>query len=101
MLATPEDETAGTMSFSNLTDAVEVATKQWNAFIVQPLFVFLMVILLLKRSEYFASISILLITEKFLAAIPYSYGYELQNECFRIKNETTRQCAFSVIATEH
>jgi hypothetical protein len=31
MLATPEDEMAGTMSFANLIDAVAVATEQWSA----------------------------------------------------------------------
>jgi hypothetical protein len=42
MLATSEDETAGTMSFASLSDAIEVAMKQWNAqhraFSVQPFF---------------------------------------------------------------
>jgi hypothetical protein len=33
-----------------------------------------MATLLLKGSKYFTSIPILLVTEKFLAAIPYSYG---------------------------
>jgi hypothetical protein len=27
-------------------------------------------------------------------------GRKLQNECFRIKKETTRQCAYSAVATE-
>jgi hypothetical protein len=31
MLATPEVEMAGTMSFASLTDAVAVAMKQWSA----------------------------------------------------------------------
>jgi hypothetical protein len=39
MLATPEDETAGTISFSSSTDAVAVATEQWSsqhrAFIIE------------------------------------------------------------------
>jgi hypothetical protein len=31
MLATPEDEMAGTMSFASLTDARAVAMGQWGA----------------------------------------------------------------------
>jgi hypothetical protein len=30
MLATPEDEMTGTMSFASLTDAVAAAMEQWN-----------------------------------------------------------------------
>jgi hypothetical protein len=45
-----------------------------------------MVSLLLKRGEYFAGISTVLVTE---------------NECFHVKKETTRQCAYSVFATKH
>jgi hypothetical protein len=67
---------AGTMSFVRLINAVAVAMEQWSAqqraFIVETFLK--MVTLLLKRSEYFASISILLVTEKFLAAISYRYG---------------------------
>jgi hypothetical protein len=52
-----------------------VAMEQWSAqhgaFIVESFLK--MVTLLLKCVEYFASISILLAMEKFLAAIPYSY----------------------------
>jgi hypothetical protein len=46
-----------------------------------------MVTLLLKHSEYFASISILLVTKKFLAAVPYGDREKLQNECFHIKKK--------------
>jgi hypothetical protein len=78
MLATPEDGTAGTTSFASLPDAVAVAMKQWRAqhlaSIVEAVHFFFLANLLLKCSEYFASISILLVTEKFLAAIPYGYG---------------------------
>jgi hypothetical protein len=42
MLATPEDEVAGTMSFASLTDAAAVAMDQWSvqhhAFIVERFF---------------------------------------------------------------
>jgi hypothetical protein len=31
MLASPESEMAGTMSFASLADAVAVAMKQWSA----------------------------------------------------------------------
>jgi hypothetical protein len=31
MLATSEDEMAGTMSFASLTDVAAVATEQWSA----------------------------------------------------------------------
>jgi hypothetical protein len=48
--------------------------------------------LLLKRSEYFASISILLVPEKFLPQYHTVIGGKLQNECFRIEKETTKQC---------
>jgi hypothetical protein len=37
MLATPEGEMAGTMSFSSLVDAVPVAIEQWSA--QQPAFI--------------------------------------------------------------
>jgi hypothetical protein len=57
-----------------------------------------MVTLLLKRDENCASISILLATEKFLAAVK---GRKLQNESFGIKEETTRQWTYSEVATEH
>jgi hypothetical protein len=30
MLATPEDEVTGTMSFASLTDVVAVVMKQWS-----------------------------------------------------------------------
>jgi hypothetical protein len=79
MLATPEDKMAGTMSFASLTDAVAVAMKQWSARarnivrLCSNVF-FLMMSLLLKRAEYFASNSTLLVTEKLLAEIPQSYG---------------------------
>jgi hypothetical protein len=71
MLAAPEDEMAGTMSFASLTDAVAVERETTC---VHCWYFFLMVTLLLKRSKYFASISILLVKEKFLGEIPYSYG---------------------------
>jgi hypothetical protein len=77
MLVASEDEMVGTMSFASLTDAVAVGTEQWSTqhcvFIVETFFL-KMATLLLNRSEYFASISIVLVTEKFLATIPYSYG---------------------------
>jgi hypothetical protein len=57
-----------------------------------------MVTLLLKRSEYFSNVSVLLVTEKFLAAV---MGRKRKNECFGIKKETTRLCAYSAILTEH
>jgi hypothetical protein len=42
MLATPEDEVVGTMSFACLTDAVAIAMGQWSAqhraFIVKTFF---------------------------------------------------------------
>jgi hypothetical protein len=63
MLANPENEMAGTMPFSSLTDDVAAAMEQWReqqcAFIVET---FLMATLLQKRSEYFVSISILFVT---------------------------------------
>jgi hypothetical protein len=63
---------AGAMLFASLTDAVVVEMGQWRAqrfaCIVEKFLK--MVTLLLKRSEYYVSISILLFTEKFLAAIP-------------------------------
>jgi hypothetical protein len=57
---------------------------------------------LLKRREYFASISVLLITEKFLAAVPYSYGQETSERVCPREKETARQWAYlySAIATE-
>jgi hypothetical protein len=68
MLTTPEDGMVGTMSFSSLTDAVAIAMKQWSAknlaFIVETFLE--MATLLLKHSEYFASISMLLLTKSFL-----------------------------------
>jgi hypothetical protein len=70
MLAPSEDEMAGIMSHA-------VAMEQWSsqhrAFIVETFLK--MVTELLKGSEYeyFASIAVLLVTEKFLAAIPCSY----------------------------
>jgi hypothetical protein len=73
-LAAYEDDMVGTISFTSLTNAVAVAMELWSAqhrvFNVETFF--LMVALLLKCSEYFASVSILLIMEKSLAAIPYS-----------------------------
>jgi hypothetical protein len=62
-LATPEDFIAEAISFASLTDAIAVAMEQWSAqrseFIVE---IFLkMATLLLKRGEYFASVSILLV----------------------------------------
>jgi hypothetical protein len=55
--------------------ASAVAMEQWImqhcAFIVETFFK--MVALLLKCNEYFTSISVLLVTEKFLAAMPHSY----------------------------
>jgi hypothetical protein len=75
MLATPEDEIAGIISFDSLTltDVVAVAmgqlSAQHRAFIVE---IFLkMVTLSLQNSEYFADFSICFVTE--LAAIPYSH----------------------------
>jgi hypothetical protein len=42
MLATPEDNMAGTMSCASLTDVIKVATEQWSAqngaFIVKKVF---------------------------------------------------------------
>jgi hypothetical protein len=50
-----------------------VAMGQWSAqhrvFNVE---MFFLMVALLKCSEYFASISVLLVMEKFLAAVPYS-----------------------------
>jgi hypothetical protein len=69
-LADFEDHMVGTMSFTSLADAVAVAMEQWSAqhhvFNVETFF---RIVAVLKYSECFASISVLLITEKFLAAI--------------------------------
>jgi hypothetical protein len=60
-----------------------------------------MVTLLLKRSEYLVSFSILFIKQKLLAAITYTVmGRKLQDGYFRIKKETTKQCADRAIARE-
>jgi hypothetical protein len=66
---------AGSMSFASITDAFSVAMEQWSTqhrvFVVETFF---------RNSdcwyntEYFTSISILLIMEKFLATVHYSYG---------------------------
>jgi hypothetical protein len=72
-VGSPENEMEGTMSFASLTDVTAVAMDQWSmqhhACLMKR---FLKtVILLLKCSEHFRSISMLLATE---AAISYSYG---------------------------
>jgi hypothetical protein len=76
MLVTPENKMAGIMPFASLTDAAAVPTEQWRLHIVRLLLkrFIKMVTLLSKRSEYFASISILLVTENILASMTYNYG---------------------------
>jgi hypothetical protein len=72
-LAAPGEEMTGTA----------VVMEQWSAqhraCIVE---IFLKMLTLLKCSEYFASISILLVTVKFLAEISYSYGLKISERVF-------------------
>jgi hypothetical protein len=75
MLATPDEEMAGTMSFASLIDAIAGAMEQWSNIVHLLLKRFLKTVtFLLKHSLYFASISILLVMENFLAVILYSCG---------------------------
>jgi hypothetical protein len=77
MLAIPEDEIVGTMSFASLTDAAAVATELWSAqhraFIVETFF-FLNGESVVKTQRIFRKHFNIVITEKFLAAISHSYG---------------------------
>jgi hypothetical protein len=70
MLVTPEDEMVVTILTDTVAVAMEQRSAQHHTLVVERFF---MVTLLLKRSKYFAGISILLVTETVLAAIPYSY----------------------------
>jgi hypothetical protein len=60
----------GTMSSASLTDAVAVDTEKWRmqhrVFTPETFFKW-------RHSEYFTSISILLVMEEFPATVPYSY----------------------------
>jgi hypothetical protein len=89
---------AATMSFVNLTEVISVAMEQWSAqhsVIMVETFFLKMATLLLKRSEHFAS------QKCFFPQYHTVIGRKLENECFRIKNETTRRCVNISITIEH
>jgi hypothetical protein len=83
----------------SLTDAVAEAVELWNtqhcAFIVEQ---FLTVTNAANISQEFQYCSR---RKSSLPRYRTVMGRKLQNQCFRIKKETTRQCAYSAIATEH
>jgi phosphosulfolactate phosphohydrolase-like enzyme len=74
MLATSENEMAGTILFGSLSNAAAVAMEQCSAqhraFIVN----FFNGDTVDKKQGNFSSISILFVMKKFLAAVLYSYG---------------------------
>jgi hypothetical protein len=102
MLATPADEMAGTMSLSSVTDAValEAWSAQHRAFIVETFF---------KNRD--SVIKTQRIFPKHFnisrhGKVPCRNTIQLWVENFRtstsaLKKETTRQCAYSAMATEH
>jgi hypothetical protein len=103
MLATPEYEMAGTVSFASLTDAIAVG---WSSEACN------VVCLLLKR--LLKMVNLLLNAANILQALQYCsswksslsqyctvVGRKLQNEYFSIKEETTSQFVYGASTTEH
>jgi hypothetical protein len=51
-----------------------------------------LILLLLLKQRIFCKLSILLIPEKFLATVLYSYGWRTSEQILPHKEEPTRQC---------
>jgi hypothetical protein len=98
MLATLEDKMAEIMSFTSLTDATAVAMEQWSthhAYVLKPFF---------KNDDYVVKMQWIFCMCFSIAhhgKVPCHNTIQLWVECFWIKKETTRQCVYSVIATEY
>jgi hypothetical protein len=104
MLATPKDYTAGTMPFASLPDVVAVAMKlrsiQHCAFIVET-FLFNGDIVVKVQQIFHMHFTTGHHGKSSLRQCHTVMGRKVMTEFSRIKKETSRQCAYSVIATEY